>query len=195
MVCRKVHVARPRPSTSGGQSAGRVSASAVAATVVAAAVPVATAFLVLEVCGFQFRNVVQILHGFPSGPMTIPGGSGSLLEVSDMGWLGSPIMLVGGRERLYQHLRRIITLALVGSVLAGTWFFGCFILSSLVYSLYSTLDLPWMKMRILECPRLSVVMVPFGAFYSSRRSTMVDVDNLATTQGPQPIRMYYQVSF
>jgi len=24
--------------------------------------------------GFQFRKDVQILHGFPSGPRTIPGG-------------------------------------------------------------------------------------------------------------------------
>ena len=65
----------------------------------AAVVPVVTAFLVLDVPGgFQFRNAVQILHGLPSGPMTIPGGNGSLLEVSGVGWLGSPIMLVGGKR-------------------------------------------------------------------------------------------------
>ena len=29
--------------------------------------------------GFQCRNAVQILHGFPSGPRTIPGGSGGFL--------------------------------------------------------------------------------------------------------------------
>ena len=27
--------------------------------------------------GFQFRHAVQILQGFPSGPMTMPGGNGS----------------------------------------------------------------------------------------------------------------------
>lgn len=26
--------------------------------------------------GFQFRHAVQILQGLPSGPMTMPGGSG-----------------------------------------------------------------------------------------------------------------------
>jgi len=84
VVCRKVHVARPRSSTSGGQFAGRVSVSAVAATVVAATAPAATAFLVLDVPGdFQLRKAVQILHGFPSGPMTIPGGKGSLFEASE----------------------------------------------------------------------------------------------------------------
>jgi hypothetical protein len=25
--------------------------------------------------GFQFLHAVQILHGFPSGPMTMPGGN------------------------------------------------------------------------------------------------------------------------
>ena len=36
--------------------------------------------LPLGVGGFQCRNAVQILHGFPSGPRTIPGGSGAFLE-------------------------------------------------------------------------------------------------------------------
>lgn len=29
----------------------------------------------LDVPGVQLRNAVQILHGFPSGPITIPGGT------------------------------------------------------------------------------------------------------------------------
>ena len=79
-------MARPRSSTSGGQFAGRVLVSAVAATVVAATVPATTAFLVLDVpSGFQFRKAVQTLHGFPSGPMTIPGGKGSLFEAFEVG--------------------------------------------------------------------------------------------------------------
>ena len=36
--------------------------------------------LAVGVGGFQCRNAVQILHGFPSGPRTIPGGSGAFLE-------------------------------------------------------------------------------------------------------------------
>ena len=95
-MCRNVHVARPRSSTSGGQFAGRVSVSVVATTVVAAAVPAATAFLVLDVPGgFQFRKAVQTLHGFPSGPMTIPGGRGLLFEVSGVGGPGLPMTAVG----------------------------------------------------------------------------------------------------
>jgi len=92
-------VARPRSSTSGGQFAGRV--SVVAATVVAAAVPTATAFVVLEMPGgFQFRKAVQILHGFPSGPMTIPGGRGSLFEVSGVGGFGLPIVVVCAEQSM-----------------------------------------------------------------------------------------------
>ena len=107
MVCRKVHVARPRPSTSGGQFAGRVSASVAAAMVVAAAAPVATTFLVLDAPGgLQFRNAVQILHGFPSGPMTIPGGNGSLFEVFGVGWLGSPIMAVRAEQSMLLNRHR-----------------------------------------------------------------------------------------
>ena len=30
--------------------------------------------------GFQCRNAVHILQGFPSGPKTIPGGSGVVFE-------------------------------------------------------------------------------------------------------------------
>ena len=82
-VCGNVHVAQPRPSTSGGQFAGRVSVAA--ATVVAAAVPAATGRAVLDVPGgFRFRKAVQILHDFPSGPMTIHGGRRSFFEV--WGW-------------------------------------------------------------------------------------------------------------
>ena len=40
----------------------------------------------LSIRGFQLRNAVQILHGFPSGPRTMPGGSDGLegLEVLDV---------------------------------------------------------------------------------------------------------------
>ena len=42
-----------------------------------------------EVGGRQFRKEVQILHGFPSGPRTIPGGR-------DDGVLLLLILVVGG---------------------------------------------------------------------------------------------------
>ena len=87
-MCRNVHVARPRTSTSGGQFSGRVGVTSVdvaAATAVAAAVA-ATADVdpelseedpatldALTLRG-QLRNAVQILQGLPSGPMTQPGG-------------------------------------------------------------------------------------------------------------------------
>lgn len=75
----------------GGQLAGR-GGSGCSAIAAAAAADVAdaraAAFAVLEedafgACDFffegsQYRNAVQILHGFPSGPRTIPGGSGLL---------------------------------------------------------------------------------------------------------------------
>ena len=32
------------------------------------------AFCLVVTAGFQLRNAVQTLHGFPSGPITIPGG-------------------------------------------------------------------------------------------------------------------------
>ena len=35
--------------------------------------------------GFQFRHAVQILHGLPSGPMTMPGGNGGFGGVLDSG--------------------------------------------------------------------------------------------------------------
>lgn len=89
MVCRKVQVARPRISTSGGQFAGRVSGTAgapfepYARAAIAAAVDFAFEVLMPACCeveavgdvGFQCRNAVQILHGLPSGPKTMPGGS------------------------------------------------------------------------------------------------------------------------
>jgi len=42
---------------------------------------VVVAFLDEDVGGLQFRKEVQILHGLPSGPRTIPGGreGGALL--------------------------------------------------------------------------------------------------------------------
>ena len=36
--------------------------------------------LALSTGGFQCRNAVQILQGLPSGPRTMPGGSGGFLE-------------------------------------------------------------------------------------------------------------------
>ena len=90
-------MARPRASESGGQLAARASSLCAAET--AAAVAVATAVAVAEEGeslllglglglflvaafldddddegGLQFRKEVQTLHGFPSGPRTIPGG-------------------------------------------------------------------------------------------------------------------------
>jgi hypothetical protein len=38
---------------------------------------------VVPVGGFQFRKEVQILQGLPSGPRTMPGGSGGALEEED----------------------------------------------------------------------------------------------------------------
>ena len=37
------------------------------------------AFLDDDEGGLQFRKEVQTLHGFPSGPRTIPGGRGDLV--------------------------------------------------------------------------------------------------------------------
>lgn len=54
-MCKNDHVALPSCSTSGGQSGGRVDGGEA-----------------LDFC--QFRNAVQILQGFPSGPRIIPGG-------------------------------------------------------------------------------------------------------------------------
>jgi hypothetical protein len=99
VVWRKVQVARPSDSTSGGQYGGRGSPSpaADAANAVAVAEAIACAIELpspllsrLDVAaaaavvvgfwpvvgGFQFRKEVQILQGLPSGPRTVPGGSG-----------------------------------------------------------------------------------------------------------------------
>ena len=111
MVWRNVHVARPSDSTSGGQWAARHESSwlgvvdADAASAAAAAVDEAMAcaaealeplllllprvvvVVVLPVVptgGFQLRKEVQILQGLPSGPRTIPGGSGrAVVEEED----------------------------------------------------------------------------------------------------------------
>ena len=110
MVWRNVQVARPSDSTSGGQCAGRrvsssftvVDVDADAASAAAAAVEEAIAraaeslepfpeplfprvvvVVVLPVVpmgGFQLRKDVQILQGLPSGPRTMPGGSGRALD-------------------------------------------------------------------------------------------------------------------
>ena len=109
---RNVQVARPSDSTSGGQCAARRASSppsftvvdADAASAAAAAVEEAIACaaespgpllllfprvvvdimpVVLPVGGFQLRKEVQILQGLPSGPRTMPGGSGRALEEED----------------------------------------------------------------------------------------------------------------
>ena len=90
-------MARPRASESGGQLAARASSLCAAETAAAVAVAIAVAvaeegeslllglglglFLVAAFLdddddegGLQFRKEVQTLHGFPSGPRTIPGG-------------------------------------------------------------------------------------------------------------------------
>ena len=90
-------MARPRASESGGQFAARASSLCAAETAAAVAVAIAVAvaeegeslllglglglFLVAAFLdddddegGLQFRKEVQTLHGFPSGPRTIPGG-------------------------------------------------------------------------------------------------------------------------
>ena len=104
MVWRNVQVARPSDSTSGGQCAARHASSFTAvgvdaASAAAAAVEEAIAcaaelpepllllfprvVAVVPVGGFQLRKEVQILQGLPSGPMTMPGGSGRAFEEKD----------------------------------------------------------------------------------------------------------------
>ena len=102
-MCRKVQVARPSDSTSGGQPAV-VDDDAAASAAVAVAVEeeamacaaeslspllprlvVVVGVVVVEVVfpavgGFQFRKVVQILQGLPSGPIIVPGGSWRAVE-------------------------------------------------------------------------------------------------------------------
>lgn len=101
-MCRKVQVARPSDSTSGGQPAvvdDDAASAAVAVVVEEEAMACAAESLspllprlvvvvgvvVVEVVfpavgGFQFRKVVQILQGLPSGPRIVPGGSWRALE-------------------------------------------------------------------------------------------------------------------
>lgn len=94
MVCKKDHVARPSCSTSGGQFGGGVSGRVVSGANATAEEPEASAAIIpavalclgveylpffsvvlVVVWGFQFRKAVQILHGLPSGPIIMPGGS------------------------------------------------------------------------------------------------------------------------
>jgi len=91
VVWRNVHVARPSCSTSGGHpsggSSGRVNFDNVgvgdpfaSADMIPVVVSNEDVVALVGFCedfagGAQFRNAVQILHGFPSGPITIPGGS------------------------------------------------------------------------------------------------------------------------
>lgn len=77
-------MARPRSSTSGGQFFGLSGSFLIVVAVVPAAEAIAAIIAAVEdldeellsLRGFQFRNAVHILHGLPSGPMTIPGGNG-----------------------------------------------------------------------------------------------------------------------
>lgn len=106
MVWRKVQVARPSDSTSGGQWAAArrasspspalvidddaASAAAVEEAMACAAeslVPLVVPRLAVvvdvglpAVGGFQFRKEVQILQGLPSGPRTMPGWRERALE-------------------------------------------------------------------------------------------------------------------
>ncbi len=92
-VVRNVRVARPSCSTSGGHPSGGSSGRDDNANFDAGE-PFARADMtpvtdwnedvaldekfdlsLFGFGGFQYRNAVQILHGFPSGPRTIPGGS------------------------------------------------------------------------------------------------------------------------
>lgn len=99
-MCRNVQVARPSDSTSGGQPAVVDDDAASAAVAVAVEeeamacaaespllprLVVVVGVVVVEVVfpavgGFQFRKVVQILQGLPSGPRMVPGGSWRALE-------------------------------------------------------------------------------------------------------------------
>lgn len=93
-MCKNVHVARPSCSESTGQPAGGSSGREVGVAVSSfvdeegdparitpvkpgkecASTGVFAFWLVVTAAGFQLRNAVQTLHGFPSGPITIPGG-------------------------------------------------------------------------------------------------------------------------
>lgn len=98
MVCRKVQVARPSCSTSGGQFGGRRSIGSGSDTVAVAALVPASAAIVAAVAlepllvavpfgsliRLQSRKAVQDLQGLPSGPKIIPGGKGFLVEFSGM---------------------------------------------------------------------------------------------------------------
>ena len=99
-MCRNVQVARPSDSTSGGQPAVVDDDAASAAVAVAVEdeamacaaespllprLVVVVGVVVVEVVfpavgGFQFRKVVQILQGLPSGPIIVPGGSWRAVE-------------------------------------------------------------------------------------------------------------------
>lgn len=77
-VCRNVQVALPSASESGGQSAGLCTTAASVDPAAFAAFEMEGSFeagVSLAEVGFQLRNAVQVLHGLPSGPRTIPGGS------------------------------------------------------------------------------------------------------------------------
>lgn len=143
MVWRKVQVARPSDSTSGGQCAAATaaarrpassssraavivddaSATAVVEAMARAAeslLPLLSRFveavLLVVAGGLQFRKEVQILQGLPSGPRTMPGGSGRGIE--DEGWvvdvsdlvlvlIVAPQPLQTGGERLNRAVRLV----------------------------------------------------------------------------------------
>ena len=71
MVCKNVHVARPSCSTSGGHPGGGDEFGPGRDPLV---VLLFCPFAVFVAGNFQFRNEVHTLQGFPSGPITIPGG-------------------------------------------------------------------------------------------------------------------------
>lgn len=89
MVCRKVQVDRPSSSTSGGQWGGKTGSGVVVAEESAPAareLPVEDDELEASPDGFfavlvKYRKAVQLLQGFPSGPITIPGGRGVCVAV------------------------------------------------------------------------------------------------------------------
>lgn len=81
-------MARPRASTSGGQCGGSTAFSGLdsgdrkpvpdAKAAIIPAVDFLLELAVPEATGLQLRNAVHILQGFPSGPITMPGGNEGL---------------------------------------------------------------------------------------------------------------------
>lgn len=72
-MCKNVHVARPICSEPGGHSKGPLANEAPATP--AAVKGFALDFVLVPAALEKDSNEVQALHGFPSGPITMPGGS------------------------------------------------------------------------------------------------------------------------